>query len=162
MDKLKFYLDAAIYPLLIGWMLARTSITPEWFGLALLGFVLFTFLEYWIHRTVLHRWFYQKSHARHHDHPEEYTFIAGVPFLFLTLYFILPAGLFVGFTIAYIWFYSWHHLLHHIDLQDHPHIKRYARWHLMHHKYIRCNFGITSPVWDRVFGTYRASLPTRT
>jgi len=28
-------------------------------------------------------------------------------------------------------------------------------WHELHHKFIRCNFGITVPFWDVVFGTYR-------
>jgi sterol desaturase/sphingolipid hydroxylase (fatty acid hydroxylase superfamily) len=62
---------------------------------------------------------------------------------------------FVGFTQAFMWFGTVHHLIHHVDLARHPLIRRYSEWHLLHHKFIRCNFGITSPFWDVVFGTYR-------
>lgn len=58
-----------------------------------------------------------------------------------------------GFAVAYGAYEVAHRRIH-----THPAKTRYGRWmrrhHLAHHyKTPRANHGVTSPVWDRVFGT---------
>ena len=66
----------------------------------------------------------------------------------------MPLAVFAGFVVGYIWFIVWHHVLHHFDLSKFNLIRQYAIWHLRHHKFDDCNFGITLPVWDYMFGTF--------
>lgn len=150
-----YYVDTTIYPLAVTAVTALTCRSWQWIATALFGFVLFTLAEYWIHRTALHRWFYHGTHEDHHLRPEEYVFLWYVPFLFIGFFLVMPAPVFAGFTLSYCWFIAAHHVMHHCDLGKHPLIRRYAEWHLLHHKFMRCNFGITHPFWDMVFGTYR-------
>ena len=151
-----FWVDAAAYPLIALWVASQVAWGWGAVALVLAGLVLFTLAEYWVHRSVLHVWTHHVAHGRHHAHPEEYTVLWSVPLIFLVLWLVAPAPLFLGFTLMYVWFYMWHHLLHHVDLARLPLVRRYASWHLVHHRHTRYNFGITSPVWDLVFGTYRA------
>ncbi|MCS3725515.1 sterol desaturase family protein [Bradyrhizobium betae] len=157
-----FWLDFTVYPLAAAMVAAvdwrGSAIDAGWVALALLGFVLFTFTEYWVHRLPLHAWLYHDRHERHHTHPREYVVfpIYYSPAIFAAAYLALPHAVFVGFTLGYLWFLVWHHLLHHVDLNRVPaFVRAYAVWHLAHHHDETCNFGITVPVWDFVFGTYR-------
>lgn len=153
-----FWLDFAIYPVIVAVIVATDCRDLAWFAWATLGALSFTFVEYWMHRLALHAWLYQGQHERHHTHPREYVVfpIYYTPTIFLVAYLALPLAIFAGFTIGYVWFLVWHHILHHLDLNLLPaSVRRYALWHLAHHHDESCNFGITVPVWDLVFRTYR-------
>lgn len=155
-----FWLDFVVYPLITAIVTARDwgEMDPAWAALAVLGFVVFTLLEYWMHRLPLHLWLYHGRHERHHTHPREYVVfpVYFTPSIFVPAYWVLPHPLFAGFALGYVWFLVWHHLLHHVDLNKVPSlVRRYALWHLAHHHDETCNFGITTNVWDFVFGTYR-------
>lgn len=68
----------------------------------------------------------------------------------------MPLALFAGLVVGFCWFIYWHHIPHHVELTGWPRpIQRYAIWHLGHHRFDDRNFGITVPIWDFVFGTYR-------
>lgn len=59
-----------------------------------------------------------------------------------------------------IGFYGVYELMHRRD-HTHAGFTAYGRWlrrhHFRHHLVdARTNFGVTSPIWDVVFGTYRA------
>lgn len=152
-----FYVDFILFPLIAvalmaGWW--RSAI----FGLETgLGILLFSFIEYWVHRIALHRFLYHGRHERHHQHPAEYvTFpVWYVPAIFFGFFLAMPLGIFCGVVLGYCWFNYWHHILHHFDLTKWPRpVQRYAIWHLSHHRNDDCNFGITLPIWDFLFGTY--------
>lgn len=152
------YIDFTVYPLLAFSIIALNCRSLEWVGLFVFGVLLFTFIEYWLHRVVLHRWFFKATHERHHTHPKEYVVfpIWYLPPIFLAFYFVLPLAVFAGFIVGYCWFLYWHHWLHHIDLKRWPRpVQRYATWHLGHHQRDDYNFGIVVPIWDFLFGTNR-------
>jgi cyclopropane-fatty-acyl-phospholipid synthase len=152
-----YYLDCMIWAAIALTVASLTCRSWQWCTAAAFGFALFTFAEYWVHRSLLHRFFYHGTHERHHKRPEEFVVIWYVPALFVLFYLVMPLPVFAGFTLGYSWFIATHHALHHWDLASHPLIARYSRWHELHHKFIRCNFGITSPLWDAVFQTYRSA-----
>jgi sterol desaturase/sphingolipid hydroxylase (fatty acid hydroxylase superfamily) len=153
-----FYFDFAAFPAIGVGLFAAYCRSWEFAGQALLGVLLFTFLEYWAHRTVLHRFFFHGPHERHHDHPAEYVVfpIWYTPAAFAGFFLILPLPVFAGMVVGFCWFIYWHHVLHHFDLTSWPRpIQRYALWHLAHHRDEAVNFGITVSLWDIVFRTYR-------
>ena len=123
----------------------------------MLGFCAWTFAEYWVHRSLLHRFFWHGVHENHHLHPSEYVTSIWwyTPLLFTVLFFIVPTSFFAGAAAGLVWFMLMHHWLHHIDLREHTWLHRYAIWHNRHHKFNDCNYGITTPVWDWAFGTSR-------
>ena len=55
-----------------------------------------------------------------------------------------------GALVAYAWYLSVHYCAHH-----NPTIlpASLLKHHLDHHKFARRNYGVTTKVWDRVFGT---------
>jgi sterol desaturase/sphingolipid hydroxylase (fatty acid hydroxylase superfamily) len=55
-----------------------------------------------------------------------------------------------GTLIAYAWYLSVHYCAH-----DNPAIlpASLLKHHLDHHKFARRNYGVTTKVWDRLFGT---------
>jgi len=160
---LRYYLDFLIPPVAAVAVAlgdaARWS--ASWVALAVFGLVLFTFLEYWTHRVILHRIMWHSTHQRHHAHPSEYVVFPWwyLPGIFLAFWVVLPAPVFSGFMAGATWFYVWHHAIHHWDLAGHPWVQEYERWHEMHHADLPVNYGITHPGWDLVFGTYMS--PTR-
>lgn len=137
-----------------------------------LGVLTWSLLEYCIHRWLGHdRRFrpnlFAKEHIRHHIEGDYFApaykkaaaalatiTLTGVPA-------VLLAGLWPGLAYAagLTSMYLAYELLHRLE---HVHAGRgpYGRWARKHHFYhhfvdARYNHGVTSPVWDLVFGTYR-------
>jgi len=151
--------DFVLFPLLAVALIAIDCRSLAWVAWAGFGLVLFTFAEYWVHRTALHGLFFHSQHERHHTHPAEYVTFPFwfTPTLFAGFYLLMPVPIFVGFVVGYVWFLVWHDVLHHVDLTRWPRfVQRYALWHLRHHREDDCNYGITTNLWDVVFRTYRA------
>jgi sterol desaturase/sphingolipid hydroxylase (fatty acid hydroxylase superfamily) len=154
----QYWLDFWVYPL-VGTIVAATTYTDYtyllWIGA---GVMLFTFMEYWAHRIFLHHVYFHEYHELHHTSPASYIVfpLYYVPAIFTVFFIVFPSAVFVGLIVGYMWFQYWHHILHHVDLNVYPRwIQRYALWHLKHHKFTDMNYGITHPLWDMVFGTYR-------
>lgn len=157
-SKIAYYFDFVAYPILISMFIGTSFNGWSWLGQALLGTTLFTLTEYWTHRALLHVVMWHSTHQRHHVFPEEYvTFpVWYLPAIFIAFWAVLPVAVFTGFLAGFVWFMYWHHILHHWDLSKTPGwVQRYAKWHDLHHKKTSCNYGITHPGWDWVFGTYR-------
>jgi sterol desaturase/sphingolipid hydroxylase (fatty acid hydroxylase superfamily) len=129
------------------------------------GLVGWTAIEYGLHRYVLHGVQPFKGwHAQHHAKP---LALIGTPTvlsaaLILILVF-LPAlmlagpwracGLTLGVVAGYFAYSLTHHGVHHWHV-DSAWLKQRKRWHaLHHHKAQPACFGVTSDLWDRVFGT---------
>lgn len=150
-----------------GWLLAG--------GLFVVGVLIWTLTEYWIHRTLFH--FEPKSawgkrmlymwHGIHHDYPRDSSrlvmpLLSSLPLAVLFyLAFRLVAGswhpaLFAGFALGYISYDLTHYALHHWQVRN-----RLFLWlrkhHLKHHfADDHAGFGVTSPLWDYVFRTHRS------
>jgi sterol desaturase/sphingolipid hydroxylase (fatty acid hydroxylase superfamily) len=156
--KFRYYTDFIIPPAAIAAVAcsAWESVSATWLPLILLGLLLFTFIEYWTHRTLLHRVMWHGAHQRHHTHPHEFTIFPWwyLPAIFAGFWFILPSAVYIGFMLGAMWFFIWHHMIHHWSLQNRPWLQAYERWHNLHHRDLPVNYGITQPLWDIVFGTY--------
>ncbi len=116
-----------------------------------------TFVEYWTHRTLLHRFFWHGIHERHHQKPNEYVVfpIWHVPLFFAACFLIMPTAFYCGFVAGYFWFQLMRPGCVRVDLNHRPRLHRYAVWHNRHHKLNDCNYGITTPMWDWLFRTSR-------
>lgn len=140
---------------------------------ALGGALTWTFLEYVIHRWLGHDKRYRKTpfgyeHVRHHSQGDYFapTWKKVSAALLVGLSVGTPAAALVGrcagvsFTAGLLAFYGVYEALHRLE-HVFAGIGPYGRWarrhHFTHHFVdARKNHGVTSPLWDLVFGTYRA------
>lgn len=138
------------------------------------GLIAWTFAEYALHRFWGHGPFrfglFYKEHTRHHAEGHYMTpvllkwgFAVG---LFTAIFGVgLFAGLLEvsisfggGFCVAYGYYEYFHWSLHQYAASS-----AYGRWARRHHFYHhfhepKMNHGVTTPLWDLVFGTYRSVL----
>lgn len=143
-------------------------------GLFFAGILLWTLLEYGLHRHVFH-WEGKGSrgkllsfmlHGYHHEFPDDKMRLVAPPLMLFSIAAVVAlvyrlvlggdlwAQLFAGTTAGYV-LYDWTHYYTH-----HFHPKRgpgawVRRYHLKHHfQENEGRFGISSPLWDLVFRTY--------
>jgi sterol desaturase/sphingolipid hydroxylase (fatty acid hydroxylase superfamily) len=142
---------------------------------ALCGLFAWTFLEYVLHRWVFH--FEPRPgselqadlsfliHGVHHDYPSDPDRLVMPPVVAMVIavavgfpmYGLLGAHLFApvfaGLLTGYLWYDLTHYAVHHLR----PHTalgKAQKKNHLLHHfKSPRARYGVTTPLWDVVFGT---------
>lgn len=153
----RYWFDFVCFPAAAAVLIAVDCRSLSWLGLMVAGFVAWTFVEYWVHRTVLHRVMWHNTHEQHHRRPSEFVVfpVWYLPLGFTALWLVTPNSLFAGFILGYVWFLSMHHMLHHWALLERTWLHRYAIWHKRHHKFTDCNYGITTSIWDAVFLTSR-------
>ena len=142
-------------------------------GLCLLGVLVWTFAEYTLHRWVFHfsgprpwqRRMFFVLHGVHHDFPQDSDRLvmplgASIPLgvVFFLLFRIVAGAtyvdpLFVGFGIGYLAYDGTHYAVHHFRMGSGwgRWIKRYHMIH--HHTGVDARYGVSSPLWDWVFGT---------
>jgi 4-hydroxysphinganine ceramide fatty acyl 2-hydroxylase len=148
----------------------------------LLGVLSFTLLEYLLHRFLFHylpdnsyrsrvRLFLM--HGLHHEFPNDRYRLVAPPLMswpvavvvFAVYWALLPRSLawilFGGTTLGYL-FYDWvHYATHHFRSPKTRLMKILRRAHAVHHyKLFHLNMGISSPLWDLVFGTFAWSEET--
>jgi sterol desaturase/sphingolipid hydroxylase (fatty acid hydroxylase superfamily) len=172
-SKLTYYSDFVIYPAVIaglacaGLIRSTWPYRTEWLCAAVAGFVTWTFLEYVLHRSVLHRkTHFAPMHGQHHAAPLAY--IGTPPWVsvsVLSACFLAPVwwwggfnvadGVTVGVMLGYWWYGVVHHIIHHHPAGSSPsYFNDLRAWHMRHHYSPRGgNFGVTTSVWDRIFGT---------
>lgn len=141
------------------------------------GMFFWTFFEYIMHRFVFHmvaeseraRKIVYVMHGNHHEYPrdKERLFMPPVPsiiiasVIFMLMY--LLAGLFdgsqyiysffPGFMLGYLIYGSMHYAIH---AWNPPYKWMKPLWrnhHLHHYKNDHQGFGVSTTIWDRVFGT---------
>lgn len=139
---------------------------------ALFGALSWSLLEYLIHRFLGHHPRlranpFGREHVQHHAVGDYFAptwkkaIAAGVITAILSVPAIRLAGAGPGlaFVAGLMLFYGAYELLHRRE-HTHAGIGPYGRWARRHHFYhhfvdARFNHGVTSPIWDFVFGTYR-------
>lgn len=166
-----YYADLAAYGLgVLGLAIALWRFSPAQDLLSvsvmlLLGAVLWTLLEYLIHRFVLHGLDpFRQWHGSHHRRPQALictpTLVSALAFgglVLLPSLWWLPAPLGLALSLGVLagaFVYSLtHHAIHHWRGQS-PWLRRLQHWHLRHHHSARpvC-FGVTTRGWDRLFGS---------
>jgi sterol desaturase/sphingolipid hydroxylase (fatty acid hydroxylase superfamily) len=154
--------------LVAGWSPAASSV------LFAGGVALWTLIEYLTHRFVFHLTprsrfgilFAYLIHGGHHAFPEDRRHwvmppISTVPVaavLFLALYLLIGLAsppVFAGALLGYLAYDLLHYACHAGTLRSRP--LRYLRQHHLTHHYRTpaTRFGVSSPLWDGVFGTLR-------
>ncbi|KEH37077.1 fatty acid 2-hydroxylase-like protein [Medicago truncatula] len=145
--------------------------------MVVLGIFVWTLLEYTLHRFLFHiktktYWgntIHYLLHGCHHKHPMDglrlvfpptATAILLFPFWNAVKLFSTPSttpALFGGGLLGYVIYDCTHYYLHHGQPKtEHP--RNLKKYHLNHHFRIQDKgFGITSSLWDKVFGTLPSS-----
>jgi sterol desaturase/sphingolipid hydroxylase (fatty acid hydroxylase superfamily) len=166
-----------IYLPLIGYFLYYSSARLDYsiirIILVLLSGVLFwTFFEYIMHRFIFH-WVAENERARkivyvmhgnHHEFPrdKERLFMPPVPsiiiasIVFFLVNLVIGGNVFMffpGFVLGYLLYGSMHFAIH---AWNPPYKWMKPLWrnhHLHHYKDDHKGFGVSTTIWDRVFGT---------
>lgn len=136
------------------------------------GWLFFTFVEYLVHRYVYHMEpstpqkakMQYTMHGVHHDYPKDKQRLAMPPFLSVTISTILllifellldkySFSFLAGFLVGYAFYLLVHYSVHIFRM---PNNFLKALWinHSIHHYSPEdAMFGVSSPIWDYVFGT---------
>lgn len=147
----------------------------------LLGVLIWTPAEYLLHRFVFHYRPHTPTgekivflfHGIHHAQPQDKTRLVMPPVvsipLALVFYFLFRGvvgsmlrspgwvdPMFAGFGVGYLAYDLIHYATHHFAMRGR--LARYLkRYHMLHHyKTPDARFGVSSPLWDFVFGTHPA------
>lgn len=132
------------------------------------GWILWTFTEYALNRWLLHTGnigALKRHHARHHKNPEDIRYslphpLVVIMFSLTLLVLSMPAigvsalSLTSGFLFGCCLFCMLHVLQHHYPAPAPYFLK--ASWQnhfLHHHRYPNKAFGVSTHLWDRLFGT---------
>ncbi len=135
--------------------------------LVLLGLFIFSFLEYACHRWLFHGpvRLFERGHTLHHQRPLGWD---SLPFfvapliafaLAAVLALAMPAGdaLFLAGAIAlgYALYGCAHFVVHRRRFRS-ALGRDWVRIHNIHHARPDTNYGVTTPLWDMIFGTWCA------
>ncbi len=174
------WLPYAIFMFFTGIRAGSQDSGSLWFLLPafLIGLLTWTLSEYLLHRFVFHlapnspgmERITDLFHGIHHHQPQCKTRLVMPPVvsiplsgLFYLLFWVvigvvigLPAWVgpvVSGFTIGYLVYDLTHYATHHFPMRRGI-LKHLKRYHMMHHyKTPDQRFGVSSPLWDVVFGT---------
>jgi len=161
-----------IIAFLLYYGIAYKQIPPGKEALLLIaGFLSWTFFEYFLHRTIFHmvveteraKKIIYKLHGVHHEYPrdKERLFMPPVPSLIIAclVFSIVHAAIgwnslafFPGFLLGYLAYGSMHFAIH--AFTPPKYLKALWRNHHLHHyKTPDKGFGVSSVIWDVIFGT---------
>ena len=170
---LVLYLPVVGYMLYAAVWQSRLSILPV-AGLFLLGVLIWTLLEYIIHRYFFHyepktplgKQLHFIVHGVHHDYPNDARRLVMPPSVRIPLailfwaFFAITLGRFApavsaGFGFGYICYDSIHYAIHHFAMKRGVWLWL-KQYHLRHHyNDEHAGYGVSSPLWDYVFRTTR-------
>ncbi|XP_051128297.1 dihydroceramide fatty acyl 2-hydroxylase FAH1-like isoform X2 [Andrographis paniculata] len=177
LTRTHWWLIPLIWLPVVGWFLSRAismgQTIPQVALMAALGIFLWTLVEYSLHRFLFHiktksYWgntLHYLLHGCHHKHPMDglrlvfppaATAVLIFPFLNLIKLFSTPSAtpaLFGGGLLGYVMYDVTHYYVHHGQPVSET-VKSLKKYHLNHHFRVHDKgFGITSSLWDKVFGT---------
>jgi sterol desaturase/sphingolipid hydroxylase (fatty acid hydroxylase superfamily) len=124
-----------------------------------LGLLAWSLAEYLVHRFVLHR-FYPRYHAIHHKDPLDgngvsYSLAARLALIALVCAYVMGVfPLVAGVVAGYVLYVVLHEGMHRWHIAPGHWLYGAKQRHDVHHKGWRFNYGVTSPLWDVVFGTH--------
>ncbi|MBX2992876.1 MAG: sterol desaturase family protein [Bacteroidetes bacterium] len=167
-----------VYIPVMAYFLYQASINPSMtnggiVGLFFAGLFFWTLAEYLLHRFVFHyeptsewgKYLHFMMHGVHHDYPNDSLRLVMPPVvsipLALLFYYLFVAVLgvaytapfFAGFILGYMIYDSWHYASHHFALKSSGWLWL-KQYHMLHHyQDPQTRYGVSSPLWDYVFGT---------
>lgn len=172
MSKLGYFSEFLLFPpfLLLAMLSAfRSPVQLQpiiWvigYGSGLIGW---TLIEYLLHRLLFHHVpILSQIHARHHESPQELIGTPAWASLLLgsvaiggpsweILGFDRATAVTAGIFTGYLWYVFVHYAIHHWRLRRNSYFNRARVRHALHHHHSQnSNFGVTTGVWDYIFGT---------
>jgi len=166
------YLPVVAYSLYASSQIAELQ-TGSAVALFVTGLVFWSITEYTLHRYVFHyeptsswgKYLHFMMHGVHHDYPNDSKRLvmppsASIPLatLFFGLFWLVLGPVhtfpfFGGFILGYICYDEIHYATHHAPM-------KFGLWQKMKHHHIlhhyhdpEKGYGVSSPLWDHVFGT---------
>ena len=146
---------------------------PATVGMFAAGLVVWSLVEYWLHRKFFH-WLpkfrggerlHFLVHGVHHNWPKDKYRLVMPPAVSITLFFTFLAiwwlllgsrwvwSFHAGFVFGYMLYDMTHYWVHHASPKS-KYGRQLKKHHMLHHfKDPTSRFGVSSMVWDRVFGT---------
>lgn len=171
---LAIYIPLIAYFLYLGAM-ESVMTASGMIGLFVAGVFTWTLTEYLLHRFVFHyeprsawgKWIHFMMHGVHHDYPNDSLRLVMPPAvsiplaaLFFALFRVLLGEaytwpFFSGFVSGYLCYDMIHYATHHFAMKGA--VSLWVKQHHMRHHYQTddFNYGVSSPLWDFVFGTYQ-------
>jgi dihydroceramide fatty acyl 2-hydroxylase len=163
---------------LVLWLGYRPGDALRFTAAFLVGWLVWSLVEYAVHRFVFHRSFAATrsgriaaflTHGYHHAYPRDPTRLVMPPLmsvplaaaLFVLAHLVLGGGaldaVFCGFVAGYVAYDSVHYVVHHTRATTGV-LGWLRRYHLMHHhRDPPARYGVSSPLWDVVLGTFRGA-----
>lgn len=158
---------------LLYWSITHTSLSVSTTVLLfIVGALVFTLVEYIVHRYIFHistdtpakEKFQYTAHGVHHEFPKDKDRLAMPPILSITLstillfVFRLIMGDFVfaflpGFLVGYAAYLSVHYMVHAYQPPKNFFKILWVNHGIHHYKNGEVVFGVSSPLWDYIFGT---------
>jgi sterol desaturase/sphingolipid hydroxylase (fatty acid hydroxylase superfamily) len=146
-----------------------------------LGVLIWTLVEYAMHRWVFHyepksrlgNQFHFLLHGVHHDYPKDATRLVMPPVvsiplallfygLFLLVFGRIAPAAFAGFLTGYLFYDMVHYATHHFTMKRGIWLWL-KKYHMRHHyDDDHVSYGVSSPLWDYVFGTRAPRQKTET
>lgn len=155
LTKTNYYTDFVVAAKLVVISIILFGFNPLWFAA---GLVLWSLTEYFTHRFLFHRVF-RKEHWQHHSRETDYVGVSSyktVPVLLVLFgiaYISNTMPLYQGVVFGYWLYIVAHDAIHHPNWLTK--LMPNKDGHIRHHRYAdEINFGVTTAVWDHVFGTY--------
>ena len=160
---------------LLAWSVTHTSLsTGTTIGLFLLGMIAFSWVEYVVHRFVFHMKTYTAArtkmqyilHGVHHEYPKDKDRLAMPPLLSVTittillLLFRLVMGDFAfaflpGFLVGYAAYLGVHYMVHAFAPPKNIFKFLWINHGTHHYKNGEMIYGVSSPLWDYIYGTMK-------
>jgi dihydroceramide fatty acyl 2-hydroxylase len=158
---------------LLAWLSFNTLGPTTVAGMALLGYVIWTLVEYFGHRYLFHAEFpgtwgariHLLIHGVHHDHPNDPLRLVMPPLLsapIMLAALLIGRVLFgfplaypglMGFMVGYLVYDMVHYYVHHAEPKTRLG-RSLRRLHMLHHfRDPKRGFGVSAPWWDKIFGT---------
>lgn len=160
---------------LLYWSVTQTSLSaPTTVGMFFLGMVAFTWVEYVVHRYLFHMPTYTRlrekiqytMHGVHHEFPKDKERLAMPPLLSITISTILlllfkvvmgdlAFSFLPGFLTGYALYLAVHYMVHAYPPPKNIFKALWVNHSIHHYKHGEYIFGVSSPLWDYVYGTMK-------
>jgi sterol desaturase/sphingolipid hydroxylase (fatty acid hydroxylase superfamily) len=160
---------------LLTWSITHTQLsTSTTVAMFFLGILSFTWIEYNTHRHLFHMKTYNRVreklqytiHGVHHEYPKDKDRLAMPPLLSITiatillLLFRLVMGDFVfsffpGFLVGYAAYLAIHYMVHAYPPPKNRFKVLWINHGIHHYKNGEVIYGVSSPLWDYVYGTMK-------
>ena len=169
--KIGFYADLFFYPIVVGGLLLYDlngrsfALHSRWWFALVCGAILWTLVEYLLHRFVYHKVaVIRELHGMHHSRPNDFigapiwvsiaSFSSFLFFLALLWDIEIACGTTGGLIVGYVSYLLIHDAVHRWQLSERSWMRSLRLRHLRHHRHpVPGNFGVTTDFWDLAFGT---------